>query len=88
MQPLVSWVKPCGFGYDINSAMIVEKEGVLFYPTKDGVILALESQRGELLWKYRAGVGVVNTVAPLSRNRIVTTGFDGVVRLIVAGGGE
>ncbi len=78
------WSVDGGFGYDINSAMLVEKEGVVFYGTKNGLLLALDSKTGRLLWKHRVGVAALHTVTPLDSRRVLTTDFDGTVQLIVS----
>ncbi len=74
------WATAAGFGYDINSAMLVEKGGSLFYGTKSGLILALDAQRGTILWKHRVGPGAVHTVEAVSAISILAADFDGIVR--------
>ncbi len=59
-EPL--WIKNFEFGYDISSAQIVEKDGMIFYPTKNGLLLAINSLTGELIWKYKISNGFVNTL--------------------------
>jgi len=70
------------FGYDINSAQLVEKDGVVFYGTKDGLLLALDGATGALKWKHRVGVTLLNTVTPLSAREVVVTDLDGHVTLV------
>lgn len=77
------WGIKAGFEYDINSAQIVEKEGVIYYGTKNGLIYAIDSAIGTILWTHRAGVCLVNTLAPVDRRSVVSTDFDGVIQLIV-----
>lgn len=79
VHPEVVWGLNAQFGYDINSAMIREKDGVLLYPTKNGLLLAVNGTTGEMLWKYKTGVGVTNTVLPLSGKNVIVTDFDGVI---------
>ncbi len=76
------WITDAGFGYDISSAQIVEKEGIIFYPTKTGELYALNSDNGEILWIHKLSSGYINTVTPLSKNKIITTGFDGMIKMI------
>jgi outer membrane protein assembly factor BamB/predicted phosphodiesterase len=83
-RPDKVWELNAGFGYDINSAMLVEKEGVVFYGTKNGLLLGLDAQTGGLKWQHKLGTGVMNTVVPLSATRVLTTDFDGKVALIEA----
>ncbi len=83
-QPEKVWSTNAKFGYDINSGMLVEKDGVVFYGTKNGVLLALDAQTGSILWQHKLGTGVMNTVVPLSAKRVLVTDFDGQVALIKA----
>jgi outer membrane protein assembly factor BamB/predicted phosphodiesterase len=76
------WSLNAGFGYDINSAMIKEKEGIVFYPTKNGLIFGIDGKSGSVLWKHKTGVGVTNTVLPLTGKNFIVTDFDGTVTLI------
>jgi len=76
------WETDTGIGADINSAMLVEKDGVVFYGTKDGLLLALDAATGAVKWKHRVGVTLLNTVTPLSGKDVVVTDFDGHVTLV------
>jgi outer membrane protein assembly factor BamB len=76
------WETEAGVGHDINSAQLVEKDGVLFYGSKDGLLLALDAETGAIKWKHRVGVTLINTVTPLSATEVVTTDFDGHVTLV------
>lgn len=67
------WATDCGFGYEHARVMLVEKDGVVFATNKDGLFMALDGQTGRLLWKHKTGNTMINTVVPLSRNRIVFT---------------
>uniref|UniRef100_A0A7V3E7Y1 Metallophosphoesterase n=1 Tax=Ignavibacterium album TaxID=591197 RepID=A0A7V3E7Y1_9BACT len=78
------WITNCGFGYDISSAQIIEKDGVIFYPTKNGVIYALDSSNGKILWKHKISNGFVNTLTVIDKNHIITTDFDGNVTCLIA----
>ena len=80
------WVTNAGFGYDINSAMIVEKEGVVFYGTKDGLLLAMDAKTGSILWEHRMGVAPLNTILPVGANEVIVSDWGGTVRAIRSGG--
>jgi len=83
-HPEKIWELNAGFGYDINSAMLVEKDGVVFYGTKNDLLFALDARTGALQWQHKLGTGVMNTVAPLTANQVIATDFDGQVALIEA----
>jgi len=78
------WETDAGFGTDINSAMLVEKDGVVFYGTKNGLLIALDAATGAVKWKHRVGVALLNTVTPLSGREVVVTDFDGRVSLVAS----
>ncbi len=83
-QPEKIWELNAGFGYDINSAMLVEKNGTVFYGTKNGLLFALDGKAGTIKWQHKLGVGVMNTVVPLSASQVLATDFDGKVVLVEA----
>ena len=78
------WELNAGFGYDINSAMLAEKDGVLFYGTKNDLLLAIDAASGKLKWQHKLGTGVMNTVVPLSAKEVLATDFAGQVALVVS----
>lgn len=80
--PVRLWATNAGFGYDINSAMLAEKDGTVFYGTKNGLLFALDAATGAVRWQHKQGECIVNTVLPLSADRLVTTDFDGRIKLI------
>jgi outer membrane protein assembly factor BamB/predicted phosphodiesterase len=83
-QPETVWEQKTDFGNDINSAMLVEKGGVVFYGTKNSLVFALDGKTGAVKWEHKVGVGVVNTVVPLSASRVLTADIDGRVTLLDA----
>ena len=83
-RPEKVWELDAHFGYDINSAMLAEKDGVLFYGTKNGRLFALDARTGALKWEHKLGTGVMNTVVPLSATQVLASDFDGQVALIEA----
>ena len=80
--PQELWESNAHFGYDINSAMLTEKDGVVFYGTKNGLLLALDAATGSIRWEHRVGVALLNTVLPLSASRVITADFDGKIKLV------
>jgi outer membrane protein assembly factor BamB/predicted phosphohydrolase len=78
------WITNVNFGYDINSAQIAEKDGVLFYGTKNGLLLALNSSTGKILWEHKVGVTIINTVVPLNSHEVLLNDFDGRTILVEA----
>lgn len=74
------WELDAHLGCDINSAMLVEKQGVLYYGTPNGLLLAIDPRSGTLLWEHKLGVTVLNTVVPLEdANEVLVSDVDGKV---------
>jgi outer membrane protein assembly factor BamB len=84
LVPKVIWGLNAGFGYDINSSQIKEKEGVVFFTTKNGELFAVEGSSGKLLWKFKEDVVIAHTPIPLSRNRVIFSNVVGTVCEVVA----
>lgn len=78
----LQWAADADYGYDIDPAVPVEKDGTLFLGTKNGWVYALDSTTGDVRWRYRIGVGLVNDPLPLSGTVVLVTAMDGrIVRL-------
>lgn len=75
----VLWVQNCSYGYDIDPSMPIEKDGVLFFGTKNGFVYALNGTTGDFLWKHRIGVTIVHTLVPLNAHSVVASDLDGKV---------
>ena len=76
------WASNVGFGYEHAPSMQVEKDGIVFGSTKEGLIFALEAKTGKVLWKHKIGNSLISTVVPLSGNRILFTATGGEVGLL------
>ena len=81
-QPMEIWASDVGFGYEHAPSMPIEKEGVVFGSTKNGLIFALDAWTGKVLWKHKVGNSLINTVVPLSKNQLLFTTAGGEVGLL------
>lgn len=81
-HPHELWASNVGFGYEHAPSMQVEKDGIVFGSTKEGLIFALEAKTGKVLWKHKIGNSLISTVVPLSGNRILFTATGGEVGLL------
>jgi len=83
-EPKEVWCTNVGFGYDHNYAALVEKDGTLFYGTRNGLLIALNARTGKVKWQHKTGVALLNTVAPIDGRRVVVSNVDGEVMLVEA----
>lgn len=81
-HPHELWASNVGFGYEHAPSMQVEKDGIVFGSTKEGLIFALEAKTGKVLWKHKIGNSLISTVVPLSDNRILFTATGGEAGLL------
>lgn len=81
-HPHELWASNVGFGYEHAPSMQVEKDGIVFGSTKEGLIFALEAKTGKVLWKHKIGNSLISTVVPLSGNRILFIATGGEVGLL------
>ncbi|MFQ6608567.1 MAG: PQQ-binding-like beta-propeller repeat protein [Fidelibacterota bacterium] len=81
--PQLLWSTSCKYSYDIDPSMPMEKDGVIFFGTKNGLVIAVDADTGIVKWIHRTGVALVNTVAPIDSNRVVITDMDGRVMMLV-----
>jgi outer membrane protein assembly factor BamB len=80
--PETLWVSHAGFGYEHNPAMPLEQGGVLWVCTKNGLLLGLNAQSGEVLWRHKIGNSILNTPLPLSATDCIVTSSEGTITYI------
>jgi outer membrane protein assembly factor BamB len=81
--PRQLWTSNVGFGYEHAPSMPVERAGVVFGSTKNGLIFALEAATGRLLWKHKIGNSLISTVVPLSSRQLFFTATGGEVGVLI-----
>jgi outer membrane protein assembly factor BamB len=81
-EPITRWVAHAGFGYEHNPAMPLEKEGVLWVSTKNGLLLGMDAQTGKVLWRHKIGNSILNTPLPLSGKECIFTSSEGTITYI------
>ena len=77
------WASNVGFGYEHAPSMPVEKEGVVFGSTKNGLMFGLDAHTGKVLWKHKVGNSLISTLVPLSKNKCLFTATGGEIGLLV-----
>jgi outer membrane protein assembly factor BamB len=75
----IVWNATINTGYDIAPSAITEKNGVIFVPTDEGVIYAVEKKSGRLIWEHRISSCLINQILPLNGNDVICTSMDGVI---------
>ena len=78
----VRWVSNAEFGYEHNPAMPLEKDGTLWVSTKNGLLLGMDAENGQILWRHKIGNSILNTPLPLSNKECIFTSSEGTITYI------
>ncbi|NUN68888.1 MAG: PQQ-binding-like beta-propeller repeat protein [Bacteroidetes bacterium] len=78
-QPEAVWSLHAGIGYDINSAQIREKEGIVFFASDNGMLVVADGKSGALLRTMKIGSVIAHTPVPLSKNRVIFSNITGTM---------
>jgi len=80
--PKVSWKTSAGYGYDHNPSMLENRDGVIVFGTKNGLLHGIDAKTGALLWRHKIGNSIINTVTILPNKECILTTTEGVVARI------
>ncbi len=81
-QGRIAWKANAGFGYEHVPSMLIEKDGSIFFGTKNGAVYALNAATQETEWIYKIDNAMVNTVTVLDNHRLLASTMDGKVVLL------
>ncbi|HEY1112329.1 MAG TPA: PQQ-binding-like beta-propeller repeat protein [Chitinophagaceae bacterium] len=81
-KPAAAWKMHAGFGYEHVPSMLVEKEGQVFFGTRNGVVYNINPAHRTINWAYKIDNSMVNTVNVLPSGRVVASTMDGKVCLL------
>jgi outer membrane protein assembly factor BamB/predicted phosphodiesterase len=77
-----AWKMDCGFGYEHVPSMLIEKEGLVFFGTKNGKVYAIDPLTRKRVWTAKIDNSMVNTVNVISSKRVIASTMDGKVSLL------
>lgn len=80
--PVTLWKKSADYGYDHNPSMMIYRDGVLFFGTKNGLLHGVDASTGEVLWRHKIGNSVLNTVCPISKHECLVSSTEGTVTYV------
>jgi outer membrane protein assembly factor BamB len=78
-----AWKFFAGFGYEHTPSALIEKNGNLYFGTKNGVVYALSLLPDpQIKWAYKIDNSMVNTINVIGDQQIVAATMDGKIALI------
>ena len=77
-----AWKINAGFGYEHAPSMLTEKNGNIFFGTRNGVVFSVDALQKKVLWAHKIDNSMVNTVNVPDGNSLVVSTMDGKVVLL------
>ncbi|MCW3087121.1 MAG: metallophosphoesterase [Sediminibacterium sp.] len=81
-KQVAAWKMDCGFGYEHVPSMLIEKEGLVFFGTRNGRIYAIDPRTRKKVWTAKIDNSMVNTVHVIDARHIIASTMDGKVCLL------
>ena len=76
------WKLNAGYGYEHTPSMLIEKDGNVFFGTRNGVVYAIDAVQKKIAWAYKIDNSMVNTVNVINKKSIIASTMDGKVTLL------
>lgn len=80
-----AWKMHCGFGYEHVPSMLIEKDGLVFFGTKNGVIYCIDPSVQKIVWAHKIDNSMVNTVNVIDKSTVLVSTMDGKLVLLRVG---
>lgn len=71
-----------GFGYEHVPSMLIEKDGLVFFGTRNGVVYAIDPLTRKVTWAHKIDNSMVNTVRVLDNKKLLVSTMDGKLTLL------
>ncbi len=81
-KQMAAWKLDCGFGYEHVPSMLIEKNGLVFFGTKNGKVYAIDPSTRKRVWTAKIDNSMINTVNPISSKQVIASTMDGKVTLL------
>lgn len=75
----LAWECPAELGYEIAPSPISEAGNLVFVPTTEGIVCAIDKTTHQVAWKYKASNALVNHILPIGKRQILVSLLDGKI---------
>jgi len=72
----------CGFGYEHVPSMLIEKDGLVYFGTKSGVVYCVDPATQKVVWRHKIDNSMVNTVRLIDAHSLIASTMDGKMALL------
>lgn len=81
-KPELAWKMNAGYGYEHSPSMLIEKNGKLYFGTRNGVVYCINPSTQKIVWAFKIDNSMVNTVNVLDNNQVIASTMDGKICLL------
>jgi len=75
----LAWESEAGLGYEIAPSPITESGELVFVPTTEGIVCAIDKTTHQVAWKYKVSNALVNYILPVGNNEVLVSLLDGKI---------
>jgi outer membrane protein assembly factor BamB/predicted phosphohydrolase len=75
----ITWRAGKLFGYEIAPTAITTFDNVVYVPSDKGLIAAVNSSDGSVIWKHKISNSMISNVKPIGDRKVVVVSMDGKV---------
>lgn len=72
----------CGFGYEHVPSMLFEKNGLVYFGTRNGVVYCVNPSTKQVLWQHKIDNSMVNSINLLNDHTLVAATMDGKLAVL------
>ncbi|TKC10587.1 metallophosphoesterase [Pedobacter polaris] len=83
-DPGIAWRFKASFGYEHAPSQLIEKDGKVFFGTRNGVVYVFDPKTRQNLWAHKIDNSMVNTVNVIDGKNVLVSTMDGKVTLLQA----
>lgn len=81
-KPELAWKMHVGYGYEHSPSMLIEKNGKVYFGTRNGVVYCINPSNQKIVWAYKIDNSMVNMVNVLDNKQIIASTMDGKIGLL------
>jgi len=79
-----AWKMNCGFGYEHTPSALIEKDGKVFFGTKNGIVYCIDPLALKIEWEHKIDNSMVNTLRVVDRQHVIASTMNGKIVLLQA----
>lgn len=77
-----AWKMHVGFGYEHVPSMLIEKDNLVYFGTKNGVVYCIDPLNRTVIWAHKIDNSMVNTVKVIDKRHLIVSTMDGKVAFL------